>query len=200
MGARVGDWIQTYTGVHFYPLDPRPEDFRIEDIAHALSNLCRYTGHVSRFYSVAEHSVHVSRLCPPGWELAGLLHDAAEAYINDLSRPLKHGGGLDGYRAIEWGLDSAIAERFTLGFPLPMCVKDIDKAMFWWESRELMMADRAWEQWREYADRYDRPTIYGWSPDQAKIEFLMRFKELVGADHPFHGAISKQEEPAKAVG
>src|SRR5579885_2784587 len=86
---RHGDWIQTYCGVAFYPLDPRPEEILIEDIAHALSMLCRFTGHVKRFYSVAQHCVYVSHRCDPKDALWGLLHDAAEAYLNDISRPVK---------------------------------------------------------------------------------------------------------------
>src|SRR5271165_7548492 len=86
---RKGDWIQTYTGRVMYPLDPRPEEINIIDIAHALSNLCRFTGHVRTFYSVAEHSVRVSQHCDPKDALWGLLHDASEAYLADMSRPMK---------------------------------------------------------------------------------------------------------------
>ena len=57
---RRGDWMQTHSGLRFYPLDPRPEDIRIEDIAHALPMICRFNGHCSRFYSVAEHSLNVA--------------------------------------------------------------------------------------------------------------------------------------------
>jgi hypothetical protein len=87
--TRVGDWIQTYSGRQFWPLDPRVEDVHLEDIAHALSNVCRYTGHVREFYSVAEHSVHVSWSCEPEDALWGLLHDASEAYLADMARPVK---------------------------------------------------------------------------------------------------------------
>src|SRR5215217_2415409 len=81
---RIGDWIQTRSGVKFHLLDPKPEDFRIGDIAHALSNVCRFTGHVRKFYSVAEHSVRVcetvrDKFGPFGcksWEYAALMHDA----------------------------------------------------------------------------------------------------------------------------
>ena len=89
MSERVGDWIQTMSGVIFYPLDPRPEEIRIEDIAHALSHQCRFAGHCREFYSVAEHSVRVSRELPQEFMLWGLLHDASEAYLVDLPRPIK---------------------------------------------------------------------------------------------------------------
>src|ERR1039457_118422 len=82
-------FIGTFSGLRFWPLDPNPEKILIDDIAHALAHQCRFGGHASRFYSVAEHSVHVSRLCPPEDALWGLLHDASEAYLVDLPRPLK---------------------------------------------------------------------------------------------------------------
>src|ERR1017187_10636100 len=76
--------ITTFSGIHFWPLLPNPADIRIEDIAHALSNQCRFAGHAREFYSVAEHSVRVSQLCPPEDALWGLLHDASEAYLTDV--------------------------------------------------------------------------------------------------------------------
>src|SRR5690606_5290032 len=81
---RLGDWMQTFTGRAVYPLDLRPDDIDIQDIAHALSMQCRYAGHTRQFYSVAEHSVHVARWCRqygPAAALEGLLHDATEAYL-----------------------------------------------------------------------------------------------------------------------
>lgn len=82
---RRGDWMQTYTGRQFWPLDPLPEDVFIEDIAHALSMQCRYAGHVTRFYSVAEHSVLIARCAPPEAKLYALLgaSDAFEQFINN---------------------------------------------------------------------------------------------------------------------
>src|SRR5690349_6806238 len=84
--------ITTHSGVQFDLLKPDPSVVHLEDIAHALSHLCRYTGHCNRFYSVAEHSVIVSLMVPPSepkLAMQGLLHDATEAYVNDLARPLK---------------------------------------------------------------------------------------------------------------
>jgi len=97
-----GDWAQTYTGKAFYPEDPRPEDIDINDIAHALSLMCRFNGHCTEFYSVAEHSVRVSKYMqnryakyhmempsPDMCSIYGLMHDSTEAYISDVIRPIK---------------------------------------------------------------------------------------------------------------
>src|SRR3972149_10211945 len=125
---RRGDFILTYSGRRFWPLDPRPEDVVVEDIAHALGNLCRFTGHTSRFYSVAEHSVHVSDSASAPNKLWGLFHDASEAYLGDLARPTKQaqaGFGL-AYRRVERRLMRAICDRFELSLTEPLEVLSLD--------------------------------------------------------------------------
>ena len=84
-------YLSTYTGKKFYPYDPRPEQICIEDIAHGLSMLCRFAGQCRFFFSVAEHSIAVAHLLPANLKLFGLLHDASEAYLVDLPRPVKAG-------------------------------------------------------------------------------------------------------------
>ena len=86
---RKGDWMLTYTGKQFWPFDPHPEEVYIEDIAHALSNKCRFNGQSIPFYSVAQHSGLVSRIVIPEQKLPALLHDAAEAYSGDMIDPVK---------------------------------------------------------------------------------------------------------------
>jgi hypothetical protein len=86
---RKGDWMQTYTGRQFWPIDPRADEIDIVDIAHALSQQCRFAGHCKSFYSVATHSWHTSNVCNSENALWGLLHDAAEAYLVDLPTPIK---------------------------------------------------------------------------------------------------------------
>src|ERR1035441_1601867 len=102
--------ITTFSGVRFWPLIPNPADIRIEDIAHALSNQCRFGGHTREFYSVAEHSVRVSQLCTPENALWGLLHDASEAYLSDVTAPITELPQLEAYRAAERSLQGTNAD------------------------------------------------------------------------------------------
>ncbi len=121
--GRVGDWIRTYTGAQFWPLDARIDEIDIRDIAHALSMLCRYGGHCLRFYSVAEHCVLMARALPARYRFAALMHDAAEGYLVDLPRPIKR--NMPDYAKFEGPLLSAIFERF--GIPeLPSAVLAAD--------------------------------------------------------------------------
>jgi hypothetical protein len=118
------NWILTYTGKKFYPTDPRPDEICIEDIAHALANLCRYAGHAEDFYSVAEHSCLVAENAPPSYRKWALLHDATEAYTVDLPRPIKRCDVI--YRMFEEELQKAIAAHFGLTLPIPDEVLELD--------------------------------------------------------------------------
>lgn len=174
MTERRGDWIQTFTGKAFWPMDPRPEDIDIEDIAHALAMKCRFSGHCLEFYSVAQHSVLVSRSCPeaPLW---ALLHDAAEAYLPDVARPVKR--FLTGFKEIEERVERCVAERFGLPWPMPESVKRADLEALATEQRDVMgTAPMSWgsllgvRTW----DRKIEPT----RPVPAKVLFLSEFKRL----------------------
>ena len=126
---RKGDWFQTYSGRQFWPCDPKPEEIYLVDIAHALSNQCRFAGHCQRFYSVAQHSVIVSEQVPFEHAVWGLLHDAAEAYLVDLPRPIKRHSVLGReYKLLEEQLQTCIAWRFGLqNTPeIPACVHVAD--------------------------------------------------------------------------
>lgn len=178
---RKGDWMQTYSGRVYWPLDPRADEVNILDIAHALGNLCRYTGHTALFYSVAEHSIHVSRLVPPEYAMIGLLHDATEAYVNDIASPLKR--HLLNYKEIEEQNWLAIAEHFGLPAEMPPEVKIADNAILLAEQRALMpRPPLPWGGFiSEEARRLDTRdiTIYGLSPAMAKAAFIQRYSELL---------------------
>ena len=122
-------WIQTYSGGKFFPLSPESEGITIEDIAHALSNLCRFAGHVKRFYSVAQHSVLVSHYCDPIDALVGLLHDASEAYLLDMPRPLKKSGYFEAYLEAEDRLMRVIEKKFGIQ-PMTESVHRADMRVF----------------------------------------------------------------------
>lgn len=173
---RLGDWIQTYTGVVFYLLDPRVEDIKIEDIAHALSNLCRFGGHCKQFYSVAQHSVLVSCQVPAEDALWGLMHDASEAYLCDLPRPIKRFSclGTD-YKAIESDLMKVICKRFNLPEEMPASVEKADTDLLMTEKRDLMHGcNKPWEDVGEEL----RETIISARPSVAERVFLGRFNYL----------------------
>lgn len=172
---RKGDWMQTYTGRAYWPADPRPEDVDHIDIAHALSHLCRFGGHTDRFYSVAEHSVYVSLEVPEEHALCALMHDATEAYVIDVPRPLKH--MLQGYAEIEAKNWAVIAERFGLPLEMPPCVKDADNRVLLAERDELLQEPPIpWAWARELVPAQRK--IEALPPVWAKRMFLRRFMEL----------------------
>ena len=173
--TRTGNWMQTFTGRQFWPLDPRPEEIDLEDIATGLSRACRYAGHCERFYSVAEHSVLVSHVVPPSLALKGLLHDATEAYLVDIPRPIKP--ALTGYMAIEQRLWEAVAVRFGLSPEMPDAIKAADNAVLLAESTQIMKPHPApWCVPGEPA----AVRILCFPPEEARLLFLARFEELTG--------------------
>lgn len=119
MYGRPSTSIRLNSGLVIDLVDPSPESILLEDIAHGLSRICRYGGHTAGYYSVAEHSVLACRLAyedgmPASTQLNCLLHDAAEAYIGDVVRPLKN--AIAGYQEISDRLDEAIS--IALGFEI----------------------------------------------------------------------------------
>lgn len=169
---RRGDWMQTYTGLRFWPLNPRPEDVDIRDIAHALSMQCRYGGHSLRFYSVAEHCVHIARFVSPANALWGLLHDAAEAYLADVPRPLKR--HLPGYKEAEAKVMAAICQHFDLPPEMPAEVHAADNRILSDEVHQNM-SPMPWHS------KHNEPigvVIECWPPEVAEANFLEAFRDL----------------------
>lgn len=169
---RKGNWFQTYTGIAFWPLDPRPEEVCIEDIAHPLSMQCRYNGHCREFYSVAQHSVLVSSILDKdaAW---GLMHDAAEAYIGDMVRPIKlH---MPTFRDVEALVMRAICQRFGLPIVEPRSVKQADDILLMTERRDLLASPT--RPWTPRADPL-ADKILPWSQNEAYARFCDRFAEL----------------------
>ena len=177
------DYIETFTGVAFRPLDPNPADICIEDIAHALAHQCRFSGHTRRFYSVAEHSVRVAELLEaqghtPDVLLWGLLHDASEAYLVDIPTPLKQSPMFDAYRLAEFVLNRAIAERFrvpALGIG-HWHVGQADAVLLATEARDLMPYRP--EHWGTLTAEPLEDVIVPWSPRTAERNFLRTYNRL----------------------
>lgn len=179
---RTGDFIQTYTGYQFFPMDPRPGDIHLEDIAHALSFMCRYAGHCIQFYSVAEHSILVAdwllnRYGNHKLALYGLLHDAQEAYIVDVPRPLKP--YLSNYREIEDSIWRVVAEHFHLDPELPGEVKEADNRILIDERNQNMMSPTYSGGWPEVEPL--GVTLRFLSPSEAKWNFIKKANALAAS-------------------
>lgn len=168
--------ISTVTGRFFDLLAPENYEFDIEEIATALSHICRYTGHVNKFYSVAEHCVLVSNICPPSLALCGLLHDASEAFVGDVSSPLKK--LLPEYRNIEDGVQSAIAKFYGIPYPFPPEVHDADKRMYWTERKTVADSGVKDTLWHQDLRASRKVEAVGMTPLMAKRYFLSRYREL----------------------
>lgn len=168
-------WIQTYSGRAVRPLQAEPGPIELVDIAHSLSLQCRFNGHCRVHYSVAEHSVRVSRAVPEQDALWGLLHDATEAYLGDLPRPIKL--LLPEYERAEDTMMRLIAGRFGLPWPMPPSVARADRLLLATEARDLMAPPP--EDWG--LDAAPLPgRIEPWSAVEAERAFLRRFDELGG--------------------
>ncbi len=171
--------IEIFSGIKFDLLAPKEEDINIIDIAHALSNTCRFGGHTKKFYSVAQHSVLVSDLLPSHLKLVGLLHDAPEAYIHDITTPLK--SILENYKDIEKNLWNVICKKFYIlnCDEIPCEVKIADYSILLAEKRDIMESKKDWCSTHPFDDILSVGTITPLYPSDAKDLFLQRFKELV---------------------
>lgn len=156
-------FMRTFSGKFVDPLDLNPEDINIFDIAHALSNICRFGGHCPIFYSVAQHSVLCSHMASPNNKLEALMHDASEAYLSDVPTPIKH--RITNYYDIEDRAMRVISKKFDFGFPFTEETKHIDKMVLHLEFSNLFNYDL-------------NNNIKIKSPQEAKNEFLSTYWTL----------------------
>ncbi len=174
-----GFYIRTFTGKKFYWDNVGSNDIDIRDIAHALSNNCRWTGHVREFYSVAQHCLYASIEAPPGQELSALLHDASEAYVHDTPSPLKWYLAEHDFTAfsdLEHKVDRAIYDTFGVLYPRDPVIKEIDLRLLATENRDLMPSGE---------ERIHMIEPYPWHihpacSEIAERQFLDRFRSLTG--------------------
>ena len=164
--------IRTFTGKLVDPFNPDPSTIDIIDIAHGLSNICRYGGQCSRFYSVAEHCCYVSAALPEQYMLAGLLHDASEAYIGDMVAPLKEHRQLKAFGHIDNELSLIIETVFRTSFR-QLTVKKVDIAIREEEIAALFNPSKPVEN-KYLPASHD----IGFDPETAKAMFLRRYRQL----------------------
>jgi len=172
-----GGWIQTFTGRKFFPLSPRIEDVCLDDIAHALSMICRYGGHSREFYSVAQHCCLVSDWIPE-FKLEGLLHDASEAYLGDMVRPVKHSEGMKGFREAEHRLEALIHIQFELDMTTETAafVKHYDNRALYTEKKFILTHQG--QLMSNPVEPLPVEYLIPWTPEQAEEEFLERYYTL----------------------
>ena len=176
----------TVSGQQVDILNPAPDAIHILDIAHGLALQCRFAGQIPEFYSVAQHSVMVSRLVPREDALWGLLHDASEAYISDLPAPLKATPRLTGYRMVEAGLMNAALKRFGLAgqyCDMPRSVRHADKIALATEFRDL----RGYSDDAAQGETGSRPSAERLDPvdwQTARRLFMDRYREITSWRRP----------------
>jgi len=157
------DCIRTFTGQYVNVFEPDPATILIEDICHGISMQCRFGGHLPVFYSVGQHSVQASYLVDEPHKLSALLHDASEAYLLDIPRPIKQ--RLANYKEIENGLMKVIAEKFGFEYPLSKEVKEVDEFLLQSEWDTIML--------QRFSTLYDI-----WDTYRTKQNFMNQYKVL----------------------
>lgn len=171
-------YVSTFLGHRFFLTRPHIDDVAIEDIAHGLAYQCRFNGQTREFYSVAQHSLMVMQLVPASLRLAALLHDAAEAYLGDMVKPLKN--LFPEFSAIEGRVMQIIGERFAVDLEhLDPAIKAADLVALATEKRDLM--PHSTEAWANLRDIRPLPeSIRPLMPVDAKSAFLESFRQLRG--------------------
>lgn len=182
LNVMLDPWIETYTGKRFYFLNPNPSMIEIEDIAHALSNTCRFSGHTREFYSVAQHCMYVSDLLlerygDPELALEGLFHDAAEAYLTDIATPVKK--HLPEYEVMEDRILRAIHRKYNIHETTTDRVKDADTCMLLSEAAAFLPS-----KGKDWAVKYHttfplKKGLAGMKPETARYAYTFTFWDLL---------------------
>jgi len=167
------DWMQAYGSKIVYPYAPKPEDFTIEVVAHALALKTRFNGHCNFFYSVAQHAVMVSENCSPENALAGLLHELDEVFLPDIPRPIKR--EMPSWKKLSEQHMRAGAKSFGLQYPFADEVKYIDAAALHAEMFDVM--SKPPKPWGKLPPRL-KQTVLPMSWQDAKQQFIHRYYEL----------------------
>lgn len=172
-------WMETYTGRQFYPANPRIADFTVFDISHALSNKCRYNGHSVSFYSVAEHCTTLALLArhlkhDVDVQFHCLMHDASEAYLPDVPRPIKH--FFPELIRMERHMDALVREWCGLGHDVPPLVKEWDSRIVKDERRQMMIPSA--HKWMTDDLTALEVTLHGHSPLEAQMRFLQAYQTI----------------------
>lgn len=168
-------WLETYVGNRFHFFNIIAASIDIRDIAHALSLMCRFCGHTSQFVSIGVHSINVMALVSDKSKLAALLHDSAEAYIGDISRPLK--ASLPEINLIEKDIRDAIFNKFNVVGYDEAEIQKADDIMLATEAKHFMTH---WEEWglKEQPIELSRELLYDWQAPAIEKIFLQKFNEL----------------------
>lgn len=181
MQMKMADGIALLSGTSFNYHAPEESNVTIEDIGGALGNVCRFSGHLPRFYSVAQHLVNTSYIVAPEHAFDALMHDTAEAFTNDLPTPLKH--ALPIFKELEVKIESSMAQKFGFNYPYPPEVKLADTQMLLIEKNYVKLDTNVWEYYNdvEYEHLLDKVELTSWRPSVARNRFLERFEELNNA-------------------
>lgn len=167
-------YIVTASGGFFNFEEPESSVFTIKDVAHALAHTCRFNGRTRDFYSVAQHSYMVSYIVPEQYALQGLLHDAAEAFIGDVTTPLKR--LLPDYKALEKRIEAVVLGAFGISPDLHASVKEADLIMLATEKRFLMPPTA--ENWPILEGVRPLDHLSPWDSHTGYAHFMARYLEL----------------------
>lgn len=178
MTVTLSHGIRLLSGNLFDYSDPDAGIVTIEDIANALSNICRFAGHIPYFYSVAQHAYNVSMIVPPEYALAGLLHDTSEAFTNDIPTPLKHAVPM--FKDLERKIEASMGRRFGFDYPLHTSVKYADSQMLGLEKIHIKGDHSHWDvlDGIDFECERENVVLESWTPGYAGYMFLKRYQEL----------------------